>query len=215
VPPAQQPGILAIWNDCRAGREAEFEHWYQSEHLLERLAVPGFLNGRRYEAVAGAPRYFACYVTQSPAVLTSAPYLARLNDPTPLTQHVMKEMFIDMTRALCRQTQRRGHCRGAYAVTARFAEPPGQTDIVDTLKALSGNDGVACAELWTALAPHEVPVANEEKLRGADRKIHSCLTVETLRQNDGEQIAAMLRRQFPKAETGVYRLLCEIERAAV
>ena len=38
-----EPGILAIWNDCRAGREAEFEAWFQGEHLLERLAVPGFL----------------------------------------------------------------------------------------------------------------------------------------------------------------------------
>jgi hypothetical protein len=37
-----QPGILAIFNDCRAGREAEFEAWFQGEHLLERLAVPGF-----------------------------------------------------------------------------------------------------------------------------------------------------------------------------
>ena len=36
-------GILAIFNDCRPGREAEFEEWFQGEHLLERLAVPGFL----------------------------------------------------------------------------------------------------------------------------------------------------------------------------
>ena len=39
-------GILAIWHDCAPGREAEFEAWYQQEHLIERLAVPGFLFGR-------------------------------------------------------------------------------------------------------------------------------------------------------------------------
>ena len=44
-----QPGILAIFNDCRAGHEAEFEAWFQGEHLLERLAVPGFLFGRRHK----------------------------------------------------------------------------------------------------------------------------------------------------------------------
>ena len=42
-----QPGILAIFNDCHTGREAEFEAWFQGEHLLERLGVPGFLFGRR------------------------------------------------------------------------------------------------------------------------------------------------------------------------
>ncbi len=209
----ETPGILAIWNDCRAGREAEFEHWYQSEHLLERLAVPGFLLGRRYEAGAGSPRYFACYVTQSPEVLTSAPYLARLNDPTPLTQRVMIEMFTDMTRALCRRAHRRGHCRGAFAVTARLAESPDQSGLTDAIEALARDDGVACAELWTALAPHEVPVTNEESLRGRDRKITACLTIETLRQDDAATAAATLARQLPAAEIGIYRLLCEIERA--
>ena len=33
----------------RPGREAEFEAWFQQEHLAERLAVPGFLLGRRHE----------------------------------------------------------------------------------------------------------------------------------------------------------------------
>ena len=53
------PGILAIFNDCRAGREAEFEAgFFQGEHLLERLAVPGFLFGRRHRAISGAAGYF-------------------------------------------------------------------------------------------------------------------------------------------------------------
>ena len=53
-----EPGILAIFNDCRAGREAEFEAWFQGEHLLERLSVPGFLFGRRHKAISGARRLF-------------------------------------------------------------------------------------------------------------------------------------------------------------
>jgi hypothetical protein len=122
----------------------------------------------------------------------------------------MTEMFVDMTRALCRRTQRRGHCRGAFAVTARFGEaaPP-----LDAAPDALMSDAVACAEVWTALAPHEVPATNEESLRGKDRKIHACLTVETLRQAEAEAVAATVRRQFPSAEVGVYRLLCEIERA--
>ena len=50
----ESQGILAIWNDVRAGHETEFDAWFQSEHLLERLAVPGFLFGRRHEAISGS-----------------------------------------------------------------------------------------------------------------------------------------------------------------
>ena len=38
----------------------------------ERLDVPGFLLGRRYEAVCGEPSYFNFYVTRSADVLASA-----------------------------------------------------------------------------------------------------------------------------------------------
>ena len=44
-------GILALWNDCAKGKEALYERWYQTEHLAERLAIPGILRGRRYQAI--------------------------------------------------------------------------------------------------------------------------------------------------------------------
>ena len=40
------PGILAIFNNVAPGREAEFEEWFQHEHLAERIALPGFLSRR-------------------------------------------------------------------------------------------------------------------------------------------------------------------------
>ena len=108
-----EPGILAIWNDCAAGREADFESWFQGEHLEERLAVPGFLFGRRHEAISGASRYFNFYVTERPAVLTSKAYLDRLDHPTPMTRTIMSEVFINMNRTVCRRIMRRGGFRGA------------------------------------------------------------------------------------------------------
>src|SRR6201997_2495533 len=92
----QSPGILAIFNNVAPGREDEFEAWFQHEHLAERIAVPGFLFGRRHEAIAAQPRYFNFYVTRSAAVLNSAAYLERLDAPTALTRTVMSEIFKDM-----------------------------------------------------------------------------------------------------------------------
>ena len=96
-----QPGILAIFNDCRPGREAEFEEWFQGEHLLERLAVPGFVFGRRHQAISGSCGYFNFYLVESPDVLTSKPYLERLDNPTASTRRVMPG-FRNTTRAVFR-----------------------------------------------------------------------------------------------------------------
>jgi hypothetical protein len=206
------PGILAIWNDCRAGHEAEFEAWFQGEHLLERLAVPGFLYGRRHQAISGANGYFNFYLTQSPEVLTSKPYLERLDNPTPMTKRIMSNVFINMNRTVCRRTTRRGGFRGAYAVTVRFNEAPGERALEAQLEAMVGSPAMAGGEIWIALDPTGMPVSMEERLRGGDRKIKACLMVDTLRQADAERIGASLAKIFSGAEIGVFRVLCQLGR---
>jgi hypothetical protein len=208
--PETLPGILAIWNDCAPGHEAEFEQWYQHEHLEERIAIPGFLVGRRYEAVSGAPRYFAFYLTQSPAVLKSPAYLERLDNPTPLTRKIMSGLFRNANRTVCEQSVRLGAIRGAAAVTLRFDQRPEMPALEAAIRTLMQDKAVACADIWSAVSDEEFPVSEEERVRGGDRKIATCLVVETLRISDAEAIAKLLSRQFPAAEAGVYRLLCEI-----
>jgi hypothetical protein len=207
------PGVLAIWNDCRPGREAEFEAWFQGEHLLERLAVPGFLFGRRHEAVSGATGYFNFYLVESPAVLTSKPYLERLDSPTPMTRRIMSEVFINMNRTVCRRTARRGGFRGAYAVTVRFNAAPDEAALAQELGTLLADPAaVAGGEIWIALDPKDMPVSQEEKLRGGDKKIAGCLMVDTLRQAQAETIGAVLAGKFPGTEIGVFRVLCQLGR---
>lgn len=204
------PGILAIFNNVASGREAEFEEWFQHEHLEERLAVPGFLLGRRHEAVSGEPRYFNFYLTRSVEVLKSEPYLTRLDNPTPMTRTIMSAVFKDMIRTICHRTLRIGAMRGVAVVTLRFAERPSTEALKLAIEELIKDKAVACGEIWSAASPREFPVSEEERLRGGDRKIDTCLVVETLRLADAEAIAATLAVRFPQAAAGVYRLLCEI-----
>jgi hypothetical protein len=204
------PGILAIFNNVAPGREAEFEEWFQHEHLAERIAIPGFLFGRRHEAISGQPRYFNFYVTQSIQVLKSAAYLGRLDAPTPMTRTVMSEIFKDMIRTVCHRTFRLGAMRGTGVVTIRFGERPDEAALKAVIETLMQDKAVACSEIWQAADPLEFPVSMEERLRGGDRKINTCLLVETLRVPDAEQIAVGLGSEFPRTEIGVFRLLCEI-----
>ncbi len=202
-------GVLAIWNDIRAEREADFEFWYKTEHFPERLAVPGFRLGRRYEAVAGEPRYFCYYLTDTPEVLVSSAYLDRLSNPTAMTRQMMTGAFHNMSRTVCRRALRRGVLWGSIAVAVRFYDPIPESKhaLLDTL---ANADGVARCELWLAAA--QGAVMAEEALRGGDRKIAGCLFVDTLRPADAERVARQMEHEFgPKAEVGAYRLLCEIE----
>lgn len=209
---ASQPGILAIFNDCRAGREDEFNAWFQGEHLQERLAVPGFLFGRRHQSISGSVGYFNFYLVESPDVLTSKPYLERLDNPTPMTKRVMSEVFLNMNRTVCRRTIRRGAFRGAFAVTARFHETPDVGALTAALDELVRDTKIAGGEIWIALDPAGMPVSMEEKLRGGDKKIKACLMVDTLQQSDAEALGKRLSGRFRGAEVGVFRVLSQIGR---
>ena len=206
-----QPGILAIWNDVTPGREADFDRWFQSEHLIERLGVPGFIFGRRHEAISGSNRYFNLYVVDGPEVLTSKPYLDRLDNPTPMTRMIMSDVFINMNRTICRRVARRGDFRGSYAVTVRFNDAADEAALVAMMDALVKDHAVASAELWVA-AEAGGPVSMEEKLRGGDKKIKACLMIDTLRQAPAEAIGARMTKDFPQADVGVYRVLCQLGR---
>jgi hypothetical protein len=208
-----QPGILAIFNDCRPGREAEFEAWFQGEHLIERLAVPGFLFGRRHKAISGAPGYFNFYMVETPDVLTSKPYLERLDNPTPMTRTIMSEVFINMNRTVCRRTVRRGAFRGAFVAAVRFNRTPDEAVLSGVLEKLTADTTVAGGEIWIALDPAGMPVSMEEKLRGGDKKIAGALMIDTLYEEGARAVGARLAKQFPQADIGIFRVLCHIGRS--
>lgn len=169
------PGILAIFNNVAPDRKAQFEEWFQHEHLQERLGLPGFLLGRRYEALKGTPEYFNFYVTRSADVLSSSEYRMRLNNPTPMTRKVMTEIFKDMIRTVCHQSLRLGSMRGAIVIAARFSERPDEKALKAELENLMEDKAVACGEIWSAASPGELPLSEEERLRGGDRRIEGCL----------------------------------------
>ena len=116
-------GALVIWNDVAAGSEGEFDRWHIKEHMPERLAVPGFLRGRRYTADSDHPRYFTLYETTSTETLGSAPYLARLNDPSPWSRELFP-LWRNTTRTACRVTASLGQGIGGCVATVELGAEP-------------------------------------------------------------------------------------------
>jgi hypothetical protein len=168
--------------------------------------------GRRHKAIAGAPGYFNFYMVETPKVLTSKPYLERLDHPTPMTRTIMSEVFVNMNRTVCRRTARRGSFRGAFAVTARFNQRPDATALAGMLEKLVADTAVAGGEIWLALDAAAMPVSMEEKLRGGDKKIAGALLIDTLYEEGAQAVGAQLAKQFPQADIGIFRVLCQIGR---
>lgn len=87
------PGFLAIWSDIAAEHETDYLHWLTREHTAERVGVPGFRGVRVFRALIDSPhRYFILYELDSPDVVDSPAYLARLNDPTPWSSRIMPRL---------------------------------------------------------------------------------------------------------------------------
>ena len=61
--PMAGKGMLLTSMDIDAADEAEFNRWYDREHLEERVAIDGFLEARRYVAHDGKPKYLSLYST--------------------------------------------------------------------------------------------------------------------------------------------------------
>ena len=161
--------ILAIWNDIAPGGDAEFNHWHISEHFPERLGVPGFLRGRRYDAVSGTPAYFTLYETESVGVLQSPGYLARLNAPTPWTTKCI-QLFRNNRRSACRNTVSLGQGVGGALATLELAPVAGGDEplrawlAATALPALAGRPGITGAHLSEADVEMTVVRTAEKKL---------------------------------------------------
>ena len=77
-------GLLMVWTDIDAEFEAEFNRWFDEEHISRLLEVPGFLSAGRYMALRGGPKYLAMYELEDHNVLRSAAYLDTVKyQPSP------------------------------------------------------------------------------------------------------------------------------------
>lgn len=199
-------GVLAIWNDCAPDRLAAYEDWYLREHLAERLSIPGFLRGRRYDALTPGPGFFTCYDVTSPSVLTSPAYRARLDAPTPATEEMMRHAFSNISRTICERSTLRQGPSGGCCVAVRTDDSSAARSIADDL-----DDPALCRADLSSAQDHDVPLSTEEKLRGGDARIRACLFVEVCRPKDAERLARVTGGQAFQLVTEMLSLRQEAE----
>ncbi|MGB7481254.1 MAG: hypothetical protein WA924_13075 [Burkholderiaceae bacterium] len=202
-PRPDAPGVLLIQNDVQKGMEAEFNRWYQQQHLAERLAIDGFQVARRYQALGAQPTYMTVYECRSIDVLRSEAYRERLAAPSAWTRKVMPA-FRGTLRSACRETWSLGEGAGGTAVVVQCKPVSGRERearrfIAERLgPRLMATDCLVRMALWEADDAVSADCGAEAALRGArDSRVHWVLFIESY---DLAQLAPALHRQWLNGE---------------
>src|SRR3569832_12130 len=110
--PLAGKGMLLTSMNIDEADEADFNRWYDREHLEERVAIEGFLEARRYVAHAAAPKYLSLYSPTTLGVLDSPAYRARPANQTEGSRRTMAH-FMNRLRVGARISISKGTGRGA------------------------------------------------------------------------------------------------------
>lgn len=177
-------GCFVAWYDVKPGHGPDHDHWHAQEHMLERVAIPGFIRGFRYRALTACPRVFVMYQVDALATLASPAYLARLNNPTPWTTQSMS-LFVGMNRTLSRVAASHGVGSGGTMLTIQLTPRPGEADrlqnwlVGSELPALARRPGLNGAHLLIGdLATSELKTGEKALRATADTVADWVLLVE-------------------------------------
>jgi hypothetical protein len=215
--PLAGKGMLLTSMDIDAADEAEFNRWYDREHLEERVAIPGFLEARRYVAHKGSPKYLCLYSTATFEVLDSPAYRAKLANPTDWSVKTMAR-FQNMIRSVAHITISHGTGRGAMLGLVRLRPQAGDMEALR----IALNDKLDPAKIEGIISMHLIendpalskPLAPNSPTAGAG----DCYVLI-----DGTNIAAIesaIAASIGAAKsavisTGVYRLMWDLAKSDI
>jgi hypothetical protein len=157
------PGILFVWTDVEPEHEQDFNQWYDQEHVKERVALPGFLSGVRYQSVNGARRYLGLYRTETLAAFQTPAYFQAFRHQTPWSVSNLGRMRNPMRR-VCSISAETGAGRGSWLAVVRLGA--GEHGDLQTLATQLGQtlltlNGVLSSRLLTPDQELSSPLPNE------------------------------------------------------
>ena len=96
--------VLVVTMEVDPEDEAEFNKWYNEQHLPERMEIPGYVSARRFklEEGDGALQYLCIWELEDGSPLQSQMYKDQQADPTALYLRV-NQTIKARTRGLYRQ----------------------------------------------------------------------------------------------------------------
>jgi hypothetical protein len=201
-------GELFIRTDVDPAYEADFNAWYDREHMEERAAIPGFRWGRRYTKLGdGEGRYLALYQTRDLGVFTSPAYAAAFGSQTAWSLANFERMRRPSRRVCTVETEVGAGTGSALAlVTLGHTMKPSSPDL---MRELSGMAGVVSQRILVPDAALSTPLPAEEK---EGRVLSAMLVVEAVSDEVAQSAASRVAGALalPASAATCFRLLWEL-----
>ena len=161
-------GQLCVWTDIDPAHEADFNAWYDREHMQERVAIPGFTHARRFRATDGGPRkYLALYVTDTLDVFRSDAYRRAFTQQTAWSLANFERMT-GTQRRVGDLTIEAGDGEGMHL--ALFVLPPERIDVPhlrERFDAALREPGIHAARLFRTAPDLSAPIGADAAARPA------------------------------------------------
>ena len=214
--PLAGKGMLLTSMDIDPRDEADFNRWYDREHLIERVAIDGFLEARRYIAHQGSPKYLCLYSTETFEVLDSAAYRKALTTPTDWSKTNLAR-FENMIRTIARITISRGQGRGAALGIIRLRPAEGGHDrlrasLRDQLDP-ERRDGIISMHLIESDPALSKPLTDDPPVSDPGAGDWFVLIDATNVNAISEAMAAFAFEGGIKVSSGSYRLMWDLARS--
>ncbi|PRE61088.1 DUF4286 family protein [Burkholderia multivorans] len=166
--PSLPHGQLCVWTDIDPAHEADFNAWYDREHMQERVAIPGFTHARRFRATDRGPRkYLALYVTDTLDVFRGDAYRRAFAQQTAWSLANFERMT-GTQRRVGELTIEAGDGEGAHL--ALFVLPPERIDVAQLrarFDAALREPGVHAARLFRTVPELSAPIGADAAARPA------------------------------------------------
>ncbi|HCT34893.1 MAG TPA: hypothetical protein DF966_17240, partial [Sulfitobacter sp.] len=202
---------LFVWSDIDPDHEADFNQWYDREHMEERVRIPGFTGARRYRAVSGsARRYLALYRASSLADFTSDAYRKAFTKQTQWSITNFGRMS-NTRRRVMHVAQEGGFGWGGALVLIELVPDAMDRDAVaDVLGKLMAEEGVLRVHHMIPDETLSTPLPSET-IEG--RVLAPCIAIDVTSEPIAEATLRQLTEQLGGAvrEAETFRLMWSLD----
>lgn len=158
----QPHGMLFVATNVGSDDEADFNQWYDHEHVEERVAITGFLSGTRYQAINAERKYLGLYETDSLEAFTSADYHAAFTRQTEWSVKNLQKMVNPMRRVSA-VTRRHGKGTGSQLAVIMLPGTPDEAALTAWQQQISRTPGYISSSLLTPDMDLSSPLPMESK----------------------------------------------------
>ena len=112
--------VMINWSDVAPEHRPAYYEWHSREHMVGRVAIPGYQRGRRYLAARAQRDFLVLYEVDDLSVVTGPglPGQGQQAEPAHAAHHAVRQEQPSAGSRWCRR--RFGIGTGGYALTLRF-----------------------------------------------------------------------------------------------